>query len=124
MKKQTKKKKKKAIRKKIRSRSRPQVISKSDSGSIAEEKVKRPLQAVSKREHEKRGGDKVSIIRYLNVAVQFLRECKIELKKVKWPTRKEMLASTSMVIFLVLAIAFFLGLIDFGLIKIIKKILN
>jgi preprotein translocase subunit SecE len=115
MKKQSKKKKKRRSKKNQY---------KSDSGSIGEEKGKRPLQAVSKREHEKRGGDKLSIIRYLNVAIQFLRECKIELKKVKWPTRKELLASTSMVIFLVLAMAFFLGLIDFGLIKIIKNILN
>lgn len=128
MKKQPKKKKKKGLRKKTQSKSRPQVISKSDSGSIGEEKEKgkRTVQAVSKREHEKRkgDGDKDSITRYVNVAIQFLRECKMELKKVKWPTRKELLASTAMVIFLVLAMAFFLGLIDFGLIKIIKNILG
>lgn len=126
MTKQTKKKKKKGIRKKIQSKSRPQVTPKSDSGSIGEEKEKgkRTVQTVSKREREKRGGDKGSILRYVNVAIQFLRECQMELKKVKWPTRKELLASTSMVILLVLAMAFFLGLIDLGLIKIIKTILR
>jgi len=53
-----------------------------------------------------------------------LRESKIELKKVKWPTRKELLASTSMVIIFVLLLAFYLGVIDLGLIKIIKKVVG
>jgi len=71
---------------------------------------------------EKRKEKKDSVFRYFTIAGQFLREAKVELKKVKWPTRKELLASTAVVIVLVLAVAFFLGLIDFGLIKIIKNI--
>jgi preprotein translocase subunit SecE len=126
MKKHTKKRGKRGIRKKTKSESGRQIISRSDSGSNGEEKEKRKriVQAVSKSEHEKRRGDKASVIRYVNVAIQFLRECKIELKKVKWPTRKELLASTAMVVSLVLAMAFFLGLIDFVLVKIIKTILD
>ena len=54
---------------------------------------------------------------------QFLRDAKTELKKVKWPTRKELLASTAVVIVLTILIAIFLGLVDFGLIKIIKNII-
>ncbi|MDZ7699549.1 MAG: preprotein translocase subunit SecE [Deltaproteobacteria bacterium] len=54
----------------------------------------------------------------------FLREAKTELKKVKWPTRKELLASTAVVIVLTLFVALFLGLVDFGLIKIIKLLVN
>ncbi len=56
--------------------------------------------------------------------IQFLREAKNELKKVKWPTRKELLASTAVVILLVLVVALYLGLVDFGLIKIIKNLLG
>ena len=48
----------------------------------------------------------------------------MELKKVKWPTRKELLASTAVVIVLTLFVAFYLGLVDFGLIKIIKAIVG
>ncbi|MCP4681324.1 MAG: preprotein translocase subunit SecE [Desulfobacterales bacterium] len=55
---------------------------------------------------------------------QFLRESKMELKKVKWPTRKELLASTAVVIVLTLVMAFYFGLVDFGLIKIIKSIVG
>ena len=55
---------------------------------------------------------------------QFLKEVKIELKKVVWPTRKDTIASTTVVIILVFIIAIFLGLVDFGLTKIIRVILD
>lgn len=57
-------------------------------------------------------------------SIQFLRECKIELKKVKWPTKKELISMTSVVIILVLVLAAFLGIVDFGLIKIIKLVIG
>ncbi|MEW6267562.1 MAG: preprotein translocase subunit SecE [Thermodesulfobacteriota bacterium] len=46
---------------------------------------------------------------------QFFREVKIELKKVTWPSRKETMASTSVILVLVFIIALYLGLVDFGL---------
>ncbi len=48
----------------------------------------------------------------------------MELKRVKWPTRKELLATTAVVIVFVLFCALFLGLVDFGLIKLIKNIVG
>ncbi len=57
-------------------------------------------------------------------STRFLRECKVELKKVKWPTKKELISVTSVVIILVLAFAFFLGLVDLGLIKLIKLVIG
>jgi len=60
----------------------------------------------------------------LEKVTQFLREVKVELKKVVWPTRKDTVASTSVVLILVIIIAIFLGLVDFGLSKIIKVILD
>ena len=97
-----------------------------DVGAFQEKAVnkKLPHAAISKKESERRGEAKGSPMRYINIAVQFLREAKMELKKVKWPTRKELLASTAVVIVLVLVVSFFLGLIDFGLIKIIKNIVG
>jgi preprotein translocase subunit SecE len=55
---------------------------------------------------------------------QFLREVKTELKKVSWPQRKETVASTSIVLVIVIIIAIFLGLVDLGLSKIIRVILS
>lgn len=126
MKKQPKKKKKKGTRKKSQPKSMPQISSEAESGSSGEEKErkKRPVQPVSKKEPDKKRGDRGSLVKYVHVAGQFLREAKMELKKVKWPTRKELLASTATVIFLVLIVALYLGLIDFGLIKIIKNIVS
>jgi preprotein translocase subunit SecE len=77
-----------------------------------------------KRTPEKTVDKERSISRYFRIAMQFLRESRSELKKVKWPTRKELLASTAVVIFLVILVSFFLGLVDFGLIKIIKNIVG
>ncbi len=54
----------------------------------------------------------------------FLKEVKSELKKVVWPTRKDTIASTSVVVILVLIIAAFLGLVDFGLSRVIRLILG
>jgi preprotein translocase subunit SecE len=56
--------------------------------------------------------------------LQFLQEVQLELKKVVWPTRKDTLASTSVVLIIVIIIAFFLGLIDLGLTRIIRVILG
>ena len=55
---------------------------------------------------------------------QFLNDAKIELKKVSWPTPKQALASTGVVIVVVIIVSIFLGIVDFGLTKIIKLILG
>ncbi|MGD8984095.1 MAG: preprotein translocase subunit SecE [Desulfobacteraceae bacterium] len=126
MKKRTKKRKKRGTRRKTQAPSKPSTVSKSDAESIpvAQEAKTKPYQAIQKREPEKRVKERRSVLRFFSVANQFLRESKGELKKVKWPTRKELLASTAMVIFLVIVVSFFLGIIDFGLIKIIKNIVG
>jgi len=55
---------------------------------------------------------------------QFLRESRVELRKVTWPTPKEALSSTSVVIVVVIIISMFLGIVDFGLTKIIRLVLG
>lgn len=57
-------------------------------------------------------------------AIQFLREVKIELKKVTWPTRKQTIGSTAVVIALVLIISMFLGFVDIGLSNLIRVVLQ
>jgi preprotein translocase subunit SecE len=124
MKKPTKKRKKPS-RKKNRSEAKTQPVQTEVSPPSEDKRPKvRVIQPPARRESEKRVEEEKGILRYVNVAMQFLRESRSELKKVKWPTRKELLASTAMVIFLVLVISLFLGLIDFGLIKIIRNIVG
>jgi preprotein translocase subunit SecE len=54
--------------------------------------------------------------------VQFLREVKIELKKVTWPSRKQTMGSTLVVIVLVFIISVFLGIVDIGLSTVIRAV--
>ncbi|HSO72169.1 MAG TPA: preprotein translocase subunit SecE [Thermodesulfobacteriota bacterium] len=54
----------------------------------------------------------------------FFREVRMELKKVTWPTRKETLAATAMVIILSVVVAFFLGILDVGLAKLVGSIMG
>lgn len=55
---------------------------------------------------------------------QFFREVRVEMKKVTWPSRKETLASTSVVLITVILMAFFLGIVDLGLSRLIKIFLD
>jgi preprotein translocase subunit SecE len=55
---------------------------------------------------------------------QFLREVKIELKKVTWPSRKETVASTAVVLILVIIVSSFLGLVDVGLSTLVRFVLK
>jgi preprotein translocase subunit SecE len=55
---------------------------------------------------------------------EFFREVRIELKKVTWPSRKETIAATGMVIVLSILVSFFLGLLDVGLAKLVGSFLK
>ncbi|HRR42512.1 MAG TPA: preprotein translocase subunit SecE [Syntrophales bacterium] len=55
---------------------------------------------------------------------QFLKEAKAELKKVTWPTYKGAMASTSVVIVVVIIVSIFLGLVDLGLTKLVRLVLG
>ena len=44
--------------------------------------------------------------------IQFLREVRVELKKVTWPGRNEIIGSTAVVIVASFVVAFFLGFVD------------
>lgn len=59
----------------------------------------------------------------LQKIIQFLLEVKIELKKVAWPSRKQTMGSTVVVIVLVFIISIFLGVVDFGLSTFIRVVL-
>ncbi len=50
---------------------------------------------------------------------EFFQEVKLELKKVVFPTKKEVIGSTWVVIVTVLISAFFLGVVDIGLSRLI-----
>ncbi|MCX5868846.1 MAG: preprotein translocase subunit SecE [Proteobacteria bacterium] len=54
---------------------------------------------------------------------QFLREVRTELGKVTWPTRKEILAATGVVVVFVIIISIYLGLVDLIISRVIRTFL-
>ena len=57
-------------------------------------------------------------------AIQFLSDVKSEVKKVTWPTKKEAMGGTAVVLVVVFIMALFLGLVDLVLSKIIGVIFS
>jgi preprotein translocase subunit SecE len=113
----------KAARKGAAEQPTEQMLSTPEVRSSREDKRKN-LGLAARKDAEKKAGEDSTVARYVKVALQFLRESRMELKKVKWPTRKELLAATAVVIALVLVVALFLGVIDFALIKIIRNLVG
>jgi preprotein translocase subunit SecE len=55
---------------------------------------------------------------------RFLKEVKVELTKVTWPTMAELRGSTGIVIITTLVITFFIGLVDIGLSRLVALFLG
>ncbi|MFQ5484224.1 MAG: preprotein translocase subunit SecE [Desulfobacterales bacterium] len=72
----------------------------------------------------KKGTPENKIGKIFDKGIQFLREVKVELKKVTWPSRKQTLGSTAVVIVLVIIIAIYLGVVDFGLSGLMRVVLK
>ena len=60
----------------------------------------------------------------IDKSIQFLREVKVELKKVTWPSRKQTMGSTVVVIVIVAVISLFLGVVDASLAGLIRSVLQ
>lgn len=59
-----------------------------------------------------------------NKIKDFFREVKIEIRKVVYPTREELIGSTWVVIITVIVISLFLGVVDLGLSKLVSMALR
>ena len=57
-------------------------------------------------------------------ATQFLREVVQELKRVTWPSRRQTLSTTGVVIALVFLVSIFLGVVDFALSRLVRLIIG
>lgn len=102
-------------------------LSKEDEPSIdPKAKVKGNLKKSNLKEESAEGlaAKWVGKNQWIGQVKDFFREVRIELKKVTWPSRKETIAATGMVIFLSVLVAFFLGLLDVGLAKAVGTILR
>jgi preprotein translocase subunit SecE len=55
---------------------------------------------------------------------QYIKDTKGEMKHVSWPTKKQAIAYTMLVILISVLVAFFLGLADFSFSKLLGSIIN
>jgi len=101
-------------------------VSKSQSGSATAVQPARKSKLVALKKSST--GAKAPAVKkeknFIDKSLQFLREVRVELKKVTWPTRKQTLGSTVVVIILVMIISLFLGIVDFGLSNLIRVVLQ
>jgi len=57
-------------------------------------------------------------------AKQFVGEARQELKRITWPTRKQIATSTWIVLLMVIIMGMFFGITDYVIGKLVKYILN
>lgn len=62
--------------------------------------------------------------KFMSKIVEYMRETKGELKHVIWPTRKQALAFTLIVIVLSIVVAYFLGIFDFIFGRLLDKVIS
>jgi preprotein translocase subunit SecE len=74
--------------------------------------------------HREKKGAIMGMIEKIRESRQYVAEAKQELNKVTWPTRQQAISSTWVVIAVVFLIAIFLGMVDFGLSRLVKYILS
>ena len=55
--------------------------------------------------------------------IQFFKEIKVELKRVTWPGKKEVINSTMVVLTTILLISVFLWVVDLALQKLISQVI-
>ena len=66
----------------------------------------------------------LSVLRMLTKAKEFLTDVKVEVKKVTWPSRKEAIGGTMVVLVVVFFVSLYLGIIDTLLSKIVESLIS
>ena len=62
-------------------------------------------------------------MKWINKFIEYIKESKIELKKVIWPSKKDVTRHTLIVIGVSLGVALFLGIFDYVFFIILEKVI-
>jgi preprotein translocase subunit SecE len=124
MKKSKRAKKKRAVASKAADESSARALESNDAPAKANTVALRREASKKAKPPAAGAGLKDRVLGVRHTVTQFLREVRVELSKVTWPTRKETIASTSVVLVIVILIAAFLGIVDLGLSKIMRLVLS
>ncbi|MBU0708695.1 preprotein translocase subunit SecE [Patescibacteria group bacterium] len=60
------------------------------------------------------------MIKFINRVITFLHQVKVELKRVRWPSQKEIRKLTLVVILSILSLGLYIGILDTALTKLIE----
>jgi preprotein translocase subunit SecE len=101
-----------------------QLATASSGATGGAEVVRKPVAVQKRSQQPSRSVSVKKKDNFIDKSMQFLREVKIELKKVTWPSRKQTMGSTVVVIVLVIIISAFLGLVDVILSALIRVVLQ
>jgi preprotein translocase subunit SecE len=97
------------------------------NAGLAKSLVEKPAKVtgtMQKKPVKKLAETKTGELNFYQKSVEFLKEVKVELKKVTWPTRKQTTGTTIVVIIFVFVVAAFLGVFDLGLSKLVQVVLT
>ena len=71
----------------------------------------------------RKGFFKIIIFKQMKILTKYLRDSKEELSKVSWPSKEQTVNSTILVVAVSIAIAAFLGSIDYGMSRLLEYLL-
>ena len=57
-------------------------------------------------------------------AIQFLKDVRLELGKISWPSREEIIGSTGVVIFFTIVMSILIGIFDLILVRIVTRFIR
>jgi preprotein translocase subunit SecE len=118
-------KKSSSAKKKARLKAERRAAAVSKNGGVAvKEGRPKTISLPKKASGQTRSVPKIQKQNIFQKSVQFLREVKVELKKVTWPSRKQTVGSTVVAIVLVMIISLFLGVVDMSLTSLIQLVLQ
>lgn len=63
-------------------------------------------------------------MRYVKVPLDFLREVRVELGKVVWPTKEQTIRLTIIVIMVTITVGFFIGILDYLLATLLQAVVR
>ncbi len=92
------------------------------SKSAAAKPANRPKKTEAAKKPVKKTGE--SSLAWVETARQYLREVVYELRKVVWPSRKETIGSTAVVLVIVGISAAFLGIVDLILSRLVRLLVG
>ena len=118
-------KKSPSAKKKAKLKAEKRAAAVSQNGGVAvKEGRPKAISLPKKASGQSRPVSKIQKQNIFQKGIQFLREVKVELKKVTWPSRKQTVGSTVVAIVLVMIISLFLGVVDMSLTSLIQLVLQ